>query len=95
MDLGGVTAFKMQDKLCQQRQPLLNRTSNGSYQNEEGIFGPLAPKPISMELTAESHSIPLSDGNSMPLIGLGTYGDPRKVSRIVFKRETLLFYGNV
>ncbi|KAF3704978.1 3-oxo-5-beta-steroid 4-dehydrogenase [Channa argus] len=30
-----------------------------------------------MILTAESHSIPLSDGNSMPLIGLGTYGDPR------------------
>lgn len=31
---------------------------------------------INMDLTAESHSIPLSDGNSMPLIGLGTYGDP-------------------
>ena len=33
-----------------------------------------------MNLTAESHSIPLSDGNSMPLMGLGTYGDPRTVS---------------
>ncbi|KAL2093893.1 hypothetical protein ACEWY4_011205 [Coilia grayii] len=30
-----------------------------------------------MNLTARSHSIPLSDGNSMPLMGLGTYGDPR------------------
>ncbi|KAI4803027.1 hypothetical protein KUCAC02_006589 [Chaenocephalus aceratus] len=30
-----------------------------------------------MDLTAESHSVPLSDGNSIPLIGLGTYGDPR------------------
>ncbi|XP_039998229.1 aldo-keto reductase family 1 member D1-like isoform X2 [Xiphias gladius] len=30
-----------------------------------------------MNLTAGSHSIPLSDGNSIPLIGLGTYGDPR------------------
>ncbi|XP_058480762.1 aldo-keto reductase family 1 member D1-like [Solea solea] len=30
-----------------------------------------------MELTAEKHSIPLSDGNSIPLMGLGTYGDPR------------------
>ncbi|XP_060931881.1 aldo-keto reductase family 1 member D1-like [Limanda limanda] len=30
-----------------------------------------------MNLTAESHSIPLSDGNSIPLMGLGTYGDPR------------------
>ncbi|TMS02765.1 3-oxo-5-beta-steroid 4-dehydrogenase [Larimichthys crocea] len=29
-----------------------------------------------MDLTAESHSIPLSDRNSIPLIGLGTYGDP-------------------
>ncbi|XP_059190486.1 aldo-keto reductase family 1 member D1-like isoform X2 [Centropristis striata] len=30
-----------------------------------------------MNLTAESHSIPLSDGNQIPLLGLGTYGDPR------------------
>ncbi|XP_078112242.1 aldo-keto reductase family 1 member D1-like isoform X2 [Sander vitreus] len=30
-----------------------------------------------MNLTAESHSIPLSDGNHIPLLGLGTYGDPR------------------
>uniref|UniRef100_A0A665UAG4 NADP-dependent oxidoreductase domain-containing protein n=1 Tax=Echeneis naucrates TaxID=173247 RepID=A0A665UAG4_ECHNA len=30
-----------------------------------------------MELTAKSHSIPLSDGNYIPLLGLGTYGDPR------------------
>ncbi|XP_070763344.1 aldo-keto reductase family 1 member D1-like isoform X2 [Enoplosus armatus] len=30
-----------------------------------------------MNLTAESHSIPLSDGNCIPLLGLGTYGDPR------------------
>ncbi|XP_049423323.1 aldo-keto reductase family 1 member D1-like isoform X2 [Epinephelus fuscoguttatus] len=36
---------------------------------------------MSMDLTAESHSIPLSDGNSIPLIGLGTYGDPRKTPK--------------
>ncbi|XP_072309630.1 aldo-keto reductase family 1 member D1-like [Eucyclogobius newberryi] len=34
-----------------------------------------------MELTAESHSIPLSDGNKMPLIGLGTYADPRQTPK--------------
>lgn len=32
-----------------------------------------------MNMTAENHSVPLSDGNSIPLIGLGTYGDPRTV----------------
>uniref|UniRef100_A0A672IU14 NADP-dependent oxidoreductase domain-containing protein n=1 Tax=Salarias fasciatus TaxID=181472 RepID=A0A672IU14_SALFA len=31
-----------------------------------------------MELTAENHSVSLSDGNSMPLIGLGTYANPRE-----------------
>ncbi|KAL6106417.1 akr1d1 [Pungitius sinensis] len=30
-----------------------------------------------MNLTAESHRIPLNDGNHIPLLGLGTYGDPR------------------
>lgn len=30
-----------------------------------------------MSLTAESHSVPLGDGNRIPLIGLGTYGAPR------------------
>ncbi|KAF0040595.1 hypothetical protein F2P81_006493 [Scophthalmus maximus] len=30
-----------------------------------------------MNPSAESHSIPLSDGNRIPLLGLGTYGDPR------------------
>ncbi|XP_078478129.1 aldo-keto reductase family 1 member D1-like isoform X2 [Lampetra planeri] len=30
-----------------------------------------------MNLTAENHRIPLSDGNNIPLLGLGTYGDPR------------------
>jgi len=34
-----------------------------------------------MDLTAESHSIPLSDGNKIPLIGLGTYGDPRTTAK--------------
>ncbi|XP_035764398.1 aldo-keto reductase family 1 member D1-like isoform X2 [Neolamprologus brichardi] len=34
-----------------------------------------------MELTAESHSIPLSDGNSIPLIGLGTYANPRETPK--------------
>lgn len=32
-----------------------------------------------MYLTAESHRIPLSDGNHIPLLGLGTYGDPQTV----------------
>lgn len=36
----------------------------------------------SMNLTAESHRIPLSDGNSIPLLGLGTYGDPQTVRKI-------------
>ncbi|XP_042693529.1 aldo-keto reductase family 1 member D1 isoform X1 [Centrocercus urophasianus] len=31
-----------------------------------------------MSLTAESHRVPLSDGNSIPLLGLGTYADPQK-----------------
>ncbi|XP_017549411.1 aldo-keto reductase family 1 member D1-like isoform X1 [Pygocentrus nattereri] len=30
-----------------------------------------------MTLTAESHSVTLSDGFKIPLMGLGTYGDPR------------------
>ncbi|XP_038130432.1 aldo-keto reductase family 1 member D1-like [Cyprinodon tularosa] len=34
-----------------------------------------------MELTAKSHSIPLSDGNSIPLIGLGTYANPRQTPK--------------
>ncbi|MEQ2250061.1 3-oxo-5-beta-steroid 4-dehydrogenase [Ilyodon furcidens] len=34
-----------------------------------------------MELTAKKHSISLSDGNSIPLIGLGTYGDPRQTPK--------------
>lgn len=32
-----------------------------------------------MNLTAESHSILLSDGNRIPLLGLGTFGDPLTV----------------
>lgn len=32
-------------------------------------------------MTAECHSIPLSDGNKIPLIGLGTYGDPRTTAK--------------
>lgn len=35
-----------------------------------------------MNLTAESHRIPLSNGNSIPLLGLGTYGDPQTVRKI-------------
>ncbi|KAJ7397135.1 3-oxo-5-beta-steroid 4-dehydrogenase [Pitangus sulphuratus] len=34
-----------------------------------------------MNLTAESHRIPLSDGNSIPLLGLGTYADPQKTPK--------------
>lgn len=43
------------------------------------------PHFMTMELTAACHSIPLSDGNRMPLIGLGTYSDPRKVWRLFFE----------
>uniref|UniRef100_A0AAQ4QXQ2 NADP-dependent oxidoreductase domain-containing protein n=1 Tax=Gasterosteus aculeatus aculeatus TaxID=481459 RepID=A0AAQ4QXQ2_GASAC len=34
-----------------------------------------------MNLTAESHRIPLSDGNHIPVLGLGTYGDPRTTAK--------------
>uniref|UniRef100_A0A3B4A7N0 NADP-dependent oxidoreductase domain-containing protein n=2 Tax=Periophthalmus magnuspinnatus TaxID=409849 RepID=A0A3B4A7N0_9GOBI len=34
-----------------------------------------------MELTAESHSVPLSDGNNIPLLGLGTYANPRQTPK--------------
>ncbi|XP_027888463.1 3-oxo-5-beta-steroid 4-dehydrogenase-like isoform X2 [Xiphophorus couchianus] len=34
-----------------------------------------------MSLSAESHNVPLSDGNQIPLLGLGTYGDPRKTPK--------------
>ncbi|KAG7454305.1 hypothetical protein MATL_G00258190 [Megalops atlanticus] len=34
-----------------------------------------------MSLTPENHSIPLVDGNRIPLIGLGTYGDPRTTAK--------------
>ncbi|MGH0115615.1 UNVERIFIED_CONTAM: hypothetical protein FKN15_037938 [Acipenser sinensis] len=30
-----------------------------------------------MSLTVERHSVPLNDGNTMPLMGFGTYADPR------------------
>ncbi|XP_004608289.2 aldo-keto reductase family 1 member D1 [Sorex araneus] len=30
-----------------------------------------------MELSAANHRIPLNDGNSIPIIGLGTYSDPK------------------
>lgn len=40
-----------------------------------------APLPLaSMSLTAESHRVALSDGNSIPLLGLGTYSEPKQVS---------------
>ncbi|XP_057630529.1 aldo-keto reductase family 1 member D1 isoform X4 [Chionomys nivalis] len=34
-----------------------------------------------MNLTATNHRIPLSDGNSIPVIGLGTYSDPRPTGK--------------
>ncbi|XP_006878105.1 PREDICTED: 3-oxo-5-beta-steroid 4-dehydrogenase-like, partial [Chrysochloris asiatica] len=30
-----------------------------------------------MNLSAANHLIPLSDGNSIPIIGLGTYSEPK------------------
>lgn len=44
-----------------------------------------------MNLTAKKHSVPLNDGNSMPLIGLGTYGDPRTVRLLINMILILLF----
>lgn len=35
-----------------------------------------------MSLIAENHRIPLSDGNHIPVLGLGTYANPRVVRRI-------------
>lgn len=32
-----------------------------------------------MNLTAANHRIPLSDGHSIPIIGLGTYSDPKPI----------------
>ncbi|XP_036184459.1 aldo-keto reductase family 1 member D1 isoform X2 [Myotis myotis] len=34
-----------------------------------------------MDLTAANHRIPLSDGNSIPIIGLGTYSEPKLTSK--------------
>ncbi|XP_055203178.1 aldo-keto reductase family 1 member D1 isoform X3 [Gorilla gorilla gorilla] len=34
-----------------------------------------------MDLSAASHRIPLSDGNSIPIIGLGTYSEPKSFRR--------------
>nr|KAF6337771.1 aldo-keto reductase family 1 member D1 [Pipistrellus kuhlii] len=34
-----------------------------------------------MDLTAANHRIPLSDGNSIPIIGLGTYSEPKSTSK--------------
>ncbi|XP_019400252.1 PREDICTED: 3-oxo-5-beta-steroid 4-dehydrogenase [Crocodylus porosus] len=34
-----------------------------------------------MSLTAESHRVALSDGNSIPLLGLGTYSDPKQTCK--------------
>ncbi|KAG7271042.1 hypothetical protein CRUP_000388 [Coryphaenoides rupestris] len=31
--------------------------------------------------TAETHAVPLSDGNRIPLLGLGTYSDPRTTAK--------------
>ncbi|XP_074171419.1 aldo-keto reductase family 1 member D1 isoform X2 [Rhinolophus sinicus] len=34
-----------------------------------------------MDLTAADHRIPLSDGNSIPVIGIGTYSEPKITSK--------------
>ncbi|XP_015272702.1 PREDICTED: 3-oxo-5-beta-steroid 4-dehydrogenase [Gekko japonicus] len=34
-----------------------------------------------LNLTAENHRVRLNDGNSIPLIGLGTYADPKKTPK--------------
>ncbi|EAW83882.1 aldo-keto reductase family 1, member D1 (delta 4-3-ketosteroid-5-beta-reductase), isoform CRA_b, partial [Homo sapiens] len=34
-----------------------------------------------MDLSAASHRIPLSDGNSIPIIGLGTYSEPKSTPK--------------
>lgn len=70
-DLGGVSAVKAQPYF------FFYFIFLNQHQLQPGC-SPFTPM-MAMELTAESHSIPLSDGNRMPLIGLGTYGDPRQV----------------
>ncbi|XP_051547791.1 aldo-keto reductase family 1 member D1-like [Myxocyprinus asiaticus] len=42
---------------------------------------PVTKSAMNPSLSVESHSIPLSDGNRIPIIGLGTYGDPRKTPK--------------
>lgn len=37
-----------------------------------------------MSLSTTKHRIPLSDGNSIPIIGLGTYSDPRPVPGMTY-----------
>lgn len=44
-----------------------------------------------MELTAASHSVHLSDGNKIPLIGIGTYGDPRQVQTVFTCLRVLVY----
>ena len=46
-----------------------------------------------MDLTAESHTVPLSDGNRIPLLGLGTYADPRTVRLFVVIIPTCRLHG--
>lgn len=57
----------------QVRQPILHRKVKRK-------LSPTTHTLMSMDATTKS--IPLSDGNSIPLIGLGTYGDPRTVRQI-------------
>lgn len=34
-----------------------------------------------IQFTVENHRLMLSDGNAIPVIGLGTYADPQTVKR--------------
>lgn len=37
-----------------------------------------------MELTTKSHSVTMNNGLKIPLVGIGTYGDPRTVRAYSF-----------
>ncbi|XP_051979118.1 aldo-keto reductase family 1 member D1-like [Xyrauchen texanus] len=42
---------------------------------------PVTKSAMNPPLSMESHSVPMSDGKLIPLIGLGTYEDPRKTPK--------------
>lgn len=46
-----------------------------------------------MELTAKSHSVTMNNGLKIPLLGIGTYGDPRTVRGCLFIWSDIFLMG--